>query len=136
MSDEYVDVNKFAAEGGDTAPGTKEQIAERNAQAQEVVDAQVENAKALQKARQEHLDSEVDLTDDLLEDGDPGVLGAPIPPSHEPIGLSGGFEGRLKRKDAEGLRGDAEKSGKSDKQAEKQAAEDKKSAEQQSAKKA
>lgn len=51
--DEYVDVNKYAHEGGDTAPGTREQIAERNAAADKVADAARAAAVAVRDAQTE-----------------------------------------------------------------------------------
>jgi len=54
MGDEYTDVNKYAHEGGDTAPGTREQIAARNKAADELAAAAAgvseERAKALEEA--------------------------------------------------------------------------------------
>jgi hypothetical protein len=46
MADEYTDVNKYAHEGGDTAPGTREQIAARNKAADELAAAAREVAEA------------------------------------------------------------------------------------------
>jgi len=56
MADEYTNINKYAHEGGDTAPGTREQIAERNQAADELAEASVENAKALRKLQDEQRD--------------------------------------------------------------------------------
>jgi hypothetical protein len=50
MADEYTDVNKYAHEGGDTAPGTREQIAARNKAADDLAAAARELAEEREKA--------------------------------------------------------------------------------------
>lgn len=96
---EYVDVNEYAFNGGDTAPGTREQIAERNKATQEVVDKQIETAKQLQEARQSHLNEVADIEDEFLA-GKTQYSGDPVQPAYEPVGLSGGKDsGRYTRKE-------------------------------------
>jgi len=56
MADEYTNINKYAHEGGDTAPGTREQIADRNKAADTLAQASVDNAKARRELEDEHRD--------------------------------------------------------------------------------
>lgn len=48
------DVNKYAAEGGDTAPSTRKEIAERNKAADKVAEAAAERGRVLRDAEDEH----------------------------------------------------------------------------------
>ena len=52
MADEYFDVNKYANEGGDTAPGTREQIKERNKAADALAKAVRKEVDALAETRE------------------------------------------------------------------------------------
>lgn len=73
-----MDVNEHANKGGDTAPGTREEIAARNAAADKVAEAQAKQAKALAEAR-ERGDDEVGRAVDAYNKAvpRPDVVGAP-----------------------------------------------------------
>jgi hypothetical protein len=75
MSDE---VNIAAFEGGDTAPGTKEKIAERNQALQAHSDKirEIEEKKA--QADQEAYDSHIEAEQKLAEDNQALVMGVPV----------------------------------------------------------
>ncbi len=54
MADEYHDVNKYAHEGGDTAPGTREQIGARNKAADKLAEVSRQYAADREKSADEH----------------------------------------------------------------------------------
>lgn len=89
------DATKFAHEGGDTAPGTREQIAQRNREA----DA---HAEVVAKAGQELRDA-MERREGALAEADEKLHGAdsdepsrhdgsPVPPSREPDAIRRGRE--------------------------------------------
>jgi hypothetical protein len=75
MADE---VNQAAFEGGDTAPGTKEQIHERNKAMQEYVDTTNEIAKDKAKSDAEAYDAAIKAEAAVAESTQALVTGAPV----------------------------------------------------------
>ena len=78
MADE---VNTEAFQGGDTAPGTKEKIAERNQAMQDYVDKNKEISEKLAEAQQEAQDAAIEAEKAVAESTQALVTGAPVPPA-------------------------------------------------------
>ncbi len=81
MADSYLDVNKYAHEGGDTAPGTREQIAERNAAADKLADVAREHGQRTRELQDERGEAMREAEDAYAE-----AVPSPevVPPSEPP----------------------------------------------------
>jgi hypothetical protein len=83
------DATAYAHEGGDTAPGTREQIAKRNKEADQLAQAEREAAERIVQATEEHRQTVADTTGSLVvnrdDEKDPlAHMGGPVPPAEEP----------------------------------------------------
>ena len=74
--DEYTDVNKYAHEGGDTAPGTREQIAERNKAADALAEA-VRGVREDREKAQDDASAKIGAAEEAYAEAvpNPGVVG-------------------------------------------------------------
>ncbi len=78
MADEYHDINKYARDGGDTAPGTREQIKERNDAADKLAEVAREQGQRQRELQDERGDALREAEDAYAEAvPSPGV----VPPS-------------------------------------------------------
>ncbi len=80
MGDEYTDVNKYAHEGGDTAPGTREQIAERNKAADKLAEA-VRGVREDREKAQDEASAKIGAAEEAYAEAvpNPGVVGPAEP---------------------------------------------------------
>lgn len=75
MADEYIDVNKKAHEGGDTAPHVAKEIAKRNKAADKLAEASREHAVKLREMSDEHEDKMRKAMDEYGETvGNPALV--------------------------------------------------------------
>ena len=75
MADEYTDVNKYAHEGGDTAPTTRKEIASRNQAADKLGEAAQKAKEAHAKADEEYQQAIASAEDAYRKSvPDPGVV--------------------------------------------------------------
>lgn len=89
------DATRFAHEGGDTAPGTREQIAQRNREADEHAQVVSDAGRELRDAmeRREGALAEADAKLHGADSDEPSRHdGSPVPPSREPDAVRRGRE--------------------------------------------